>query len=227
MTSDVEVTRRAILRIGLGAVAAASGSAFAKSNADSGHGTPAQTAGPFYPKHDQADKDPDLTQIRGHSGRAKGEVVHVSGQVLGDDNKPIPGAFVDVWQANSLGRYAHEDDPNPAPLDPDFQGWGQIKADGSGHYRFKTIIPGPYPAEQNWMRPPHIHFRVSKRGFHEVTTQMYFADHPLNDIDRLLLELPASERQKLIVRFVRAGGENEPDARQGQFNIMLRRVRTS
>jgi len=60
-----------------------------------------------------------MTQLAGHEDRAKGEVVEISGQVLEESGAPIAGALVDVWQANSAGRYAHEahtvtDRPNRA-----------------------------------------------------------------------------------------------------------------
>lgn len=226
MSTPKKMTRRAMLQVGLGAAAGATtGGLFANASGDGACETPAQTEGPFYPKHEQADKDLDLTLIQGHTERAQGEVVYVSGQVLGDDFKPVPGALVDVWQANVHGRYHHEDDPNTAPLDEHFQGWGQIKADDQGRYSFKTIIPGAYPAENDWMRPPHIHFKVSKRGYHELTTQMYFAGHALNEKDAILQELPEAERGKVVVAFAEGTAEDEADAKRGAFNIMLRRVR--
>lgn len=227
MSTPNKMTRRALLQVGLGAAAGvATGHLFASSAEAGDCETPAQTQGPFYPKHEQADKDLDLTQIQGHAERAEGEVIYVSGQVLDDAYKPVAGALVDVWQANKHGRYHHEDDPNPAPRDAHFQGWGQIKTDEQGRYRFKTIIPGPYPADETWWRPPHIHFRVSKRGYHELTTQMYFAGHALNEQDALLLEIPEAERGKLVVAFSPGTVEEEPEAKEGQFNIVLRRVRT-
>ena len=226
MSTLRKMTRRAMLQIGLIVAGAATGKLFAKStNANMSCETPAQTEGPFYPKHEQADKDLDLTLIKGHDKLAEGEIIYVSGQVIDDHYRPVPGALVDVWQANKHGRYHHEDDTNPAPMDDNFQGWGQIRADGEGRYSFKTIIPGAYPVDEEWSRPPHIHFKVSKRGYHELITQMYFADHALNEKDRILLELPDSERGKVIVEFGAGLADDEPDAKRGQFNIMLRRVR--
>ncbi|MEM9234398.1 MAG: protocatechuate 3,4-dioxygenase subunit alpha [Pseudomonadota bacterium] len=160
--------------------------------------TPRQTEGPFYPTVEQADKDADLTRIVGRDGVALGETVEVVGQVLDEEGEPIPDAVVDVWQANAAGRYAHESDPNPAPLDPNFQGWALVKTDAEGRYRFRTIKPGAYPATRGWDRPPHIHFKVSRRGFREITTQMYFPDEPLNEVDRLLNAVPEQERRVLI-----------------------------
>lgn len=74
------------------------------------------------------------------------------------------------------------------------------------------------------MRPPHIHFKVSRRGYHELTTQMYFAGHALNEKDAILQELPAAERGKVVVAFAEGTVEDEPGAKRGAFNIMLRRV---
>ena len=107
---------------------------------------------------------------------------------------------VDIWQANAAGRYAHEKDPNPAPLDANFQGWAIIKTDAEGNYRFKTVKPGAYPAEENWVRPPHIHYKVSRRGYHEITTQMYFPDDKLNDTDLLLNNVDEAARDTLIAK---------------------------
>ena len=162
--------------------------------------TPAQTEGSFYPSRDQADKDGDLTRIEGRDGVALGEVVEIEGQVLDASGAPIESAVVDVWQANAAGRYAHERDPNPAPLDPNFQGWAVMTTGADGGYRFRTVKPGAYPVAGDWSRPPHIHFKVSRRGFKEVTTQMYFQDEPLNDLDRILNAVPDAERGALVAR---------------------------
>lgn len=162
--------------------------------------TAAQTEGPFYPIVEQADKDADLTRIDGHTEAALGEVVQVEGRVLDTEGNIIPDAVVDVWQANAAGRYAHERDPNPAPLDPNFQGWAILTTDANGRYGFKTVRPGAYPVEQGWDRPPHIHFKVSRRGYKEITTQMYFEGEPLNAPDRILNALTEDEQAMVVAR---------------------------
>ncbi len=189
---------------------------------ESGCETPAQTEGPFFPKHEQVDKDLDLTKIEGHADQALGEVVYISGQILGDDFKPVPNALIDVWQANKHGRYHHEDDPNPAPRDEHFQGWGKITSDEEGRYRIKTIVPGAYPVDEEWWRPPHLHFKVSKRGYHELITQMYFDGNALNEEDAILLEIPEEHRDRVVVSFVEGTAGDDPGSKRGKFNSCTR-----
>ncbi len=69
-----------------------------------------QTMGPFYPVARGLDQDADLTIVRGHRGRARGEIINVIGRVLDGDGRPIPRAKLDLWQANAAGRYAHPSD---------------------------------------------------------------------------------------------------------------------
>ena len=192
---------------------------------DSDCETPVQVEGPFFPKHEQVDKDLDLTVIQGHQDKALGEVIYLSGQILGDDFKPVPNALIDVWQANKHGRYHHEDDPNTAPLDEHFQGWGQITADQKGRYSIKTIIPGAYPVDEEWWRPPHIHFKVSKRGYHELITQMYFAGDELNEKDSIFAEIPIDQRDRVIVSVVEGTPGDDTGSKRGEFNVMLRIAR--
>lgn len=209
-------SRRQVLGTALGAVALAA-------TARAGEPTPAQTEGPFFPIHDQPDKDADMTRIAGHEQQAKGDVVVVRGRVLDQDGAPVAGAVVDVWQANAAGRYAHERDPNPAPLDPDFQGWAKLVTDDDGRWSVRTIVPGAYPVQDGWSRPPHIHVKVARRGFHELTTQMYFAGNPLNDADRLLQSVPEAQRAMLVVAFA-PEADAEDATPVGRFELVVARA---
>jgi protocatechuate 3,4-dioxygenase beta subunit len=165
--------------------------------------TPEQVEGPFHPVDEQADTDIDLTLIKGHAKSATGEIILVRGRVLDVSGQPLTDALVDVWQANHYGRYSHAEDPNTAPLDPDFQGWGLMKTDADGRYGFKTIKPGPYPlsflGEEGW-RCMHIHFKVSRRGYQPLTTQMYFPGDPLMEQDLEIAKAPAAQRHQLIAK---------------------------
>jgi len=180
--------------------------------------TPYQLDGPFYPTVIQ-EYDWDLTSVSGKTGRAEGDVIEVTGQVLDAKCEPLPGSVLEVWQANIHGRYDHPGDTSTdRPLDPNFQGYARIVADKEGSYRFRTIIPGSYPAIGDWVRPRHIHFKVHAPFNPSITTQMYFAGEALNDKDLLLAPLPPEQRALLEVSFdtVRADG-----VRTGVFNPTL------
>src|SRR6185436_14237411 len=120
--------------------------------------TPEQIMGPFYPVIRPLDRDSDLTRIVGKRGHAQGQVIHLTGRVLNSRGEPVRGARLEIWQANAKGRYDHPGDVNPAPLDPNFQGFGVQVTDAQGRYRFKTIKPAAYPinpANPSNIRPPH------------------------------------------------------------------------
>jgi protocatechuate 3,4-dioxygenase, beta subunit len=159
--------------------------------------------GPVFGEDLLQPSDNDLT--RQHEGEPLGERITVSGRVLDEDGRPIRGALVEVWQANSAGRYRHEVDQHPAPLDPNFSGAGRVLTDGEGRYDFTTIQPGPYPwrNHHNAWRPAHIHFSIFGRMFTQrLVTQMYFPGDPLFPYDPIFNSIrdPAS-RGLLIARF--------------------------
>lgn len=183
--------------------------------------TPAQTEGPFYPLADQVDKDADLIIVNGSPDIAQGKIVIIQGIVSDQNCNPVAGVLVEIWQACQTGRYNHPSDPNTSPLDPHFQYWGKATTNAKGEYRFRTIIPGAYQADIDWMRPPHIHFKVSKHGFMELTTQMYFAGHKLNDSDKILQRHSKPDQKKLIVSFEDGPGLQHPT---GQFNINIEKL---
>ena len=183
--------------------------------------TPSQVQGPFYPVDGEAERDVDLTRLDGHSEEAAGEQVLVRGFVTSADGAALPGAVVDIWQANHHGRYSHPEDPNTAPLDPNFQGWGVMKTSGEGAYGFRTIKPGAYPLSflggSGW-RCRHIHFKVSCPGYRALTTQMYFEGDPLIAQDMEIAKVPAESRHLLIASSVQDDASGLPLYR---FNIVL------
>ena len=184
--------------------------------------TPPQTEGPYYPVHDQLDKDNDLTRVEGQTGLATGQTIYVRGQVRDAACRPIQGALVEIWQASANGRYNHpRDRGNSAPLDPHFQYWGNTRTDREGGYLFKTIMPGRYYAGRNWMRPAHIHFKIHRAGLPEVATQMYFAGDPYHKGDFVLNEVPAEERARVIVEPLAPGRDYEPDSKVCHFDVVL------
>ena len=182
--------------------------------------TPEQPLGPFYPERDQQDKDNDLVYVKGRSAGASGEVIHVTGVVTDENCAPIKGALVEIWQACDTGRYNHSGDPNVgAALDPNFQYWGRDVSKENGQYTFRTIFPGEYPATANWIRPPHIHFKISCRGYKELVTQLYFSGMETNKGDRILQALPETEKQKVVMPL-----QNVNNQIWVQFNIQLEKI---
>jgi protocatechuate 3,4-dioxygenase beta subunit len=180
--------------------------------------TPDQILGPFYPVRKPVDGGTDLTRLPGSDASAQGELIYVMGRVLNMRGEPVRAAQLEIWQANTHGRYVHPSDPNPAPLDPNFQGYALVVSDDEGRYRFKTVKPGAYPVGGDWVRPPHIHFDV--RGqVNRLVTQMYFAGEALNDKDRLLQSSWAKD--SLIAKVLPATAQEEPDARLVVWDIVL------
>ena len=213
-----ELSRREILRMStaLGAASLASTRfAIAQTAAQR---TPEQILGPFYPLRSLG-QNADLTRIAGRPGRAEGLVLNVMGRVLNLKNEPVRNATVEIWQANTHGRYTHPSDTNPAPLDPNFEGSAILTTDSDGRYRFKTIKPAAYPAGPNRMRPAHIHFQVSGRQ-DRLVTQMYFEGDPYNQTDRFL-QTALEQRNLLITRLLPPTPGMEPESKLVMFDIVL------
>jgi len=124
-----------------------------------------ELSSPAFGERDVTEIDNDLT--RQHTGEPVGERITVSGRLLDRDGHPVRGQLVEIWQANSAGRYAHQREQHDAPLDPNFTGVGRTLTDDTGFYRFTTIQPGPYPWRQhlNAWRPAHIHFSLFGTAF--------------------------------------------------------------
>ena len=210
--------RRSILKFGASIGMLPIVGAGCTSNADAGTAiTPAQTKGPFYPVDFPLDKDADLTVLNGADKRAQGSVINVFGKVSSVNGDPLENVVVEIWQADTNGRYRHPRDPNPATLDPDFQGWGTAKTDKQGRYRFVTVFPGVYPAGPGWMRPPHIHFKVSMKNRRSLVTQMYFPENKYNESDLILQRLSDAEQQRVISKQV----DSKTDQQSYLFDIFL------
>ncbi|AHH95581.1 protocatechuate 3,4-dioxygenase subunit beta [Kutzneria viridogrisea] len=172
--------------------------------------------------------DHDLT--RQHAGEPLGERIIVSGRVLDSDGRPVRDTLVEVWQANSAGRYAHDRDRHPAPLDPNFSGVGRCMTDANGEYRFVTVKPGAYPwrNHSNAWRPAHIHFSLFGTAFTQrLVTQMYFPGDPLFFQDPIYNSIrDVKARERMISRFDL--DSTEPEWALGfKFDIVLRGSQSS
>ncbi|MGE0711144.1 MAG: hypothetical protein AB7N76_29350 [Planctomycetota bacterium] len=233
------LSRRNLIKLSLGGALGLAAGASATACAGTPP-TPAQTEGPFHPlgrrraadgtviEEDRrllqlVDKDADLTFVADKHGTAYGRQVVVTGLVRDEQDQPLSGALVEIWQACVTGRYNHRSDPSREWLDPSFQYWGRATTDAAGRYAFRTIVPGAYRADSSWIRPPHIHYKIARRGYQDLTTQLYFrgtgfyydgrmyqADvlERLNERDQILAGVPRDQRERVIAAL--------RDARQGE-----------
>lgn len=164
---------------------------------------PTERSGPVFGQVRVDERDADLT--RQHEGEPIGERIVVAGRVLDGDGRPISGQLVEIWQANAAGRYAHDRDRHPAPLDLNFTGSGRALTQSDGTYRFVTVKPGAYPWKNhpNAWRPAHVHFSVFGRAFTErLVTQMYFPGDPLFPYDPIFQSVRDERaRNRLVAAF--------------------------
>ena len=148
------------------------------------------TLGPFFPR-EFAQGAHDLTMLEGR--RAPGEVIELTGRVTQLDGRPLDNLVLEVWQADSRGRYDT----------PEFFGWGRTATDASGVYRFRTIKPGAY---EN--RLAHINFLLLYSGLmRQLQTVMFFE----LGADPVLDAVPAARRAVLVAK--RDGGAYRFDIR--------------
>jgi protocatechuate 3,4-dioxygenase, beta subunit len=185
--------------------------------------TLSEITGPVYGHEPIGPLDHDLT--RQHAGEPLGERIIVTGRVTDGDGRPVRRSLIEIWQCNAAGRYVHEADRHPAPLDPNFTGAGRCMTDDDGRYRFVTIKPGAYPwnNHDNAWRPAHIHLSLFGTAFAtRLVTQMYFPGDPLFAQDPIFQSVrdPAA-RERLISRFDLE--TTEPEWALGyRFDVVLR-----
>jgi protocatechuate 3,4-dioxygenase alpha subunit len=180
--------------------------------------TPSQTVGPFY---SIGLTGRVMNMLAGEA--TEGQRIRIEGCVVDGDGNPVPDAIVEIWQANSYGRYNHPDDKQEKPLDTSFTGWGRSGTDENCLFSFETIKPGPVPGANDTIQAPHINVAVFARGMLlHAYTRMYFADEPANASDPLLrsiknkrrrqtlIAIPGTQNGKTVYRFdIRLQGENE------------------
>jgi protocatechuate 3,4-dioxygenase, beta subunit len=182
-----------------------------------------ELTGPAFGHEDIGELDHDLT--RQHEGEPIGERMILHGRVLDGDGRPVRNTLVELWQANSAGRYRHAVDVHPAPIDPNFTGAGRAMTDDEGRYRFITVKPGPYPwrNHENAWRAQHIHISLFGRAFAtRLVTQMYFPGDPLFYQDPIFHSVrDERDRERMICRFDL--DETVPEWALGyEFDIVLR-----
>ncbi len=165
--------------------------------------TLSELTGPAYGHESIGELDHDLT--RQHTREPLGERIIVTGWVADSAGHPVRSALIEIWQANAAGRYFHDIDQHPAPLDPNFTGAGRCLTDDDGRYRFVTVKPGAYPWRNhaNAWRPAHIHLSLFGRAFtNRLVTQMYFPGDPLFEFDPIFQSVrDPKARARLVCGF--------------------------
>jgi protocatechuate 3,4-dioxygenase alpha subunit len=157
--------------------------------------TPSQTVGPFYAI--------GLTRIPMNimaTDSTRGQHIRIEGHVFDGDGAVIPDVMVEIWQANSYGRYNHPDDKQEKPLDSTFTGWGRSGTDEQCFYSFETIKPGPVPGPDNSVQAPHVNVTVFARGMLvHAFTRIYFSDEPMNENDPVLKSVKNKARRASLI----------------------------
>jgi protocatechuate 3,4-dioxygenase alpha subunit len=152
---------------------------------------------------------------------ASGDRVTIEGRILDADGQPVPDGILEIWQANSHGKYAHPDDTQDKPLEPGFKGYGRIPTDDQGRFRFTTIkpgrVPGPDgPSSEKKLQAPHLAISVFTRGLlRRLITRMYFPDDPANHEDFALNLVEPARRPTLIAK----KANNRPNTLE--WNVIL------
>ena len=158
--------------------------------------TPSQTIGPFY------------FGTLANTYRAElappgvaGERVDLAIALHDRDGAVVPDGLVEIWQANSHGRYNHPEDRRNLALDAGFEGFGRASTDRSGVARFGTVRPGRVPWPQGGLQAAHVNVSVFARGvLNRLATRLYFEGDPALAEDPVLKLVEAARRPTLIAR---------------------------
>ncbi len=173
--------------------------------------TASQTVGPFFAIGLDWLNRTDLADAG-----VQGERILIEGRVLDGDGKPVPDAVIEVWQANSQGKYAHPEDDQKKPIEPGFRGFGRIPTDDDGRFRFTTIKPGLVPGPDDRMQAPHIEITVLARGLlRRLVTRIYFPGEVANETDFALNLVDSARRGTLIAKKI------SDEAGRLEWNVIL------
>jgi catechol 1,2-dioxygenase len=165
-------------------------------------GTPRTIEGPLYVPGAPLTK----SFARIDDGTDKGETLIMHGTVTDEKGKPVAGAIVDVWHANTMGNYSYFD-----PSQSAYNNRRRIETDTDGRYKFQSVVPSGYAVPpggtterllagigRHGKRPAHIHFFVSAPAYRHLTTQINIAGDPL-----LFDDFAQATREELIPDIVR------------------------
>jgi protocatechuate 3,4-dioxygenase, alpha subunit len=155
-----------------------------------------QTVGPFFEIGFEDLYQTDLT-VPGIAGT----IITIQGRILDADRMPVPDAVIEIWQANSFGKYAHPEDEQVKALEPGFSGFGRCPTDRDGNFIFRTVKPGTVPSSTEIPQAPHINVSIFMRGLLDrLVTRIYFLGDERNSTDEILKLIEPARRSTLLAR---------------------------
>jgi protocatechuate 3,4-dioxygenase alpha subunit len=158
--------------------------------------TTSQTVGPFFRIGFELLMKADVA-----GAGVAGERFVLEGQVLDGDRVPIPDAVIEIWQADSQGKYPDPRGWQAGTVETGFQGFGRVGTDDNGYFRFSTIKPGVTPGPNGATQAPHLAVAILMRGLlKHLFTRIYFPGDPANSTDPILNMVPSPRRHTLIAR---------------------------
>jgi len=179
--------------------------------------TPSQTVGPFF-AYGLAPKGRCRWDPNGHyawketvgdnliTPDVTGQKIRIEGCITDGDGVVINDAMIEIWQADSQGRYAHARGNEPRP-NAKFTGFGRSATDKNGVFSFDTVKPGAVAGPNGKRQAPHIVVCIFSRGMlRQVYTRLYFSDEAANTADQILNLVPADRRGTLIAHKQPGGG---------------------
>ena len=129
-----------------------------------------------------------------------GESISIAGGVFDGEGNPVADAFLEVYQADSTGRYIAGSREARAGMC--FSGFGRAATDESGQFRFDTILPGGIQHGGSAVEAPHLNVMLFARGLLKpLVTRVYFQGHPANATDAVLMNVPEIRRHTLEACF--------------------------
>jgi protocatechuate 3,4-dioxygenase beta subunit len=172
--------------------------------------TPSAVLGPFY-----TDGPPETAQGADISRGVVGTPLWADVRITDTDDRPLPDAVVDVWQANKDGFYDVQLPEHEGPVLR-----GRLRTDDQGRLRFWTILPAEYPipddgpvgqmlqaVNRHPYRAPHLHFMISAPGHRRLITQLFVKGGPYLDSDTVF-----GVKEGLVIDFEPRTGPT-PDGR--------------
>jgi hydroxyquinol 1,2-dioxygenase len=181
-----------------------------------GGATEGSNLGPFY-----LDDAPEKALGADLAGERQGAIVLVHGQVRDILGKPLPGAIVDSWQADSSGTYPIQEQERGQDK---YDLRGKFTADDKGRYYYTTVLPKPYTVpydgpvgellragNRHAWRAAHLHYIVRAAGMRSITTEVFFENTEYLDNDAVF-----GVRRSLIAKV-------QPIKNTDQFDFQLER----